>query len=306
MACCLLGLRFHEPEESGYWDAVDLLLRRVMDTMSKALARLEVLRADAERDTAAMQAIAAAASQAFPVTPPSKRPVPSLLRNPDFAPRDSAEQTLLSSMDDLQRLLARVWARTEEVRGLAVDGETDLSMLWAEMRNDIGNMLRHVDRNRFRLEAEAEAEADVDSREYEGTPVRSHIPDFARSWAEPEPGPGPEEIERLVEEEDEADTVPELPPAGVDEVFEAHIPAAAVPRARSTLSREERIQLQQEARARGMTMAQLEGSKDPARAAEIQRQLEAERLRTVSGEMVQELQGMFGAIRRRKGMDADE
>ncbi|BEJ17401.1 hypothetical protein CspHIS471_0608020 [Cutaneotrichosporon sp. HIS471] len=301
MACCLLGLRFREPEESGYWDEVDLVLRGIMDTMSEALARLEVLRADAERDTAAIQAIAAAASRAFPATPPPKRALPSLLRNPDFAPRDSAEQTLLSSMDDLQRLLARVWARTDEVRALVVDGETDFSMVWAEMRNDIGNMLRHVDRNRLRLEAET----DVDDREREETPVPSHIPEFARSWAEPEPGRGPEEIERLVEEEDEADTVAELPPAGVDEVFEAHIPAAA-PRARSALSREERIRLQREARARGMTMAQLEGSKDPARAAEIQRQLEAERLRVVSGEMVQELQGMFGAIRRRKGMDEAE
>jgi hypothetical protein len=301
MACCLLGLRFREPEESGYWDEVDLVLRGVMDTMSEALTRLEALRADAERETNAMQAIAAAASQTFPATPPPKHALPSLLRNHDFAPRDSAEQALLSSMDDLQRLLARVWAKTDEVRGLVVDGETDFTMVWADMRNDIGNMLRHVDRNRLRLEADA----DIDDPEREETPVPPRIPEFARSWAEPEPGPGPEEIERLVEEDDEADTAPDLPPAGVDEVFEAHIPAAA-PRARSALSREERIQLQREARARGMTMAQLEGAKDPARAAEIQRQLEAERLRAVSGEMVQELQGMFGAIRRRKGMDEEE
>ncbi|CAK9784754.1 hypothetical protein CC85DRAFT_285230 [Cutaneotrichosporon oleaginosum] len=298
MACCLLGLRFREPEESGYWDEVDLVLRGVMDTMSEAIARLEALRADAEREAASAQAIAAAASKSYPATPPPKRGLMSLLGNQDFAPRDSTEQAVLSSMDDLQHLLARVWAKTEEVRGLIVDGESDLSMVWADMRNDIGNMLRHVDRNRLRLEATT----DADSPEREETPVPPRIPEFARSWAEPEPGPGPEEIERLVEEDDEADTAPDLPPAGVDEVFEAHIPAAAT-RARSALSREERIQLQREARARGMTMAQLEGAKDPARAVEIQRQLEAERLRAVSGEMVQELQGMFGAIRRRKGMD---
>lgn len=300
MICCLLGLRFRESEESGYWEAVDLVLRGVMDTMSEALAHIEVLRADAERENAAMQAIAAAASHRFsPPTPPPTRAVPPFLRGNDFAPRDSAEQALLSSMDDLQRLLARVWARTDEVRALVVDGETDLSMMWADMRNDIGNMLRHVDRNRLRLEA------DEDEREREETPVPTQVPEFARAWNEPEPGPGPEEIERLVEEEEDVDTSHDLPPPGTDEVFEATIPAAVAARTRSDLTREERIQLSREARARGMTMAQLEGSKDPSRAAEIQRQLEAERLRAVSGEMVQELQGMFGAIRRRKGMDEE-
>lgn len=300
MACCLLGLRFRESEESGYWDEVDLVLRGVMDTMSDALTRLEVLRADAERDNAAVQAIAAAASQGFAASPSPSRAVPSLIRGNDFAPRDSAEQVVLSSMDDLQRLLARVWARTDEVRALVADGETDFSAVWADMRNDIGNMLRHVDRNRLRLEAEE------DEREREETPMPPQLPEFVRAWDDPEPGPGPEEIERLVEEEDEVTQDDALPPPGTDEVYEAFIPAASTSRQRSALSREERIQLSREARARGMTMAQLEGSKDPGRASEIQRQLEAERLRTVSGEMVQELQGMFGAIRRRKGMEEEE
>lgn len=296
MVCCLLGLRFREDEESGYWDEVDLVLRGLTDMMSEALARLEVLRADAEREDAAMQAIMAAASHAFPPTPSPPRSIPSLLRTGgDFAPRDSVEQALRTSMDDLQRLLARVWARTDEVRALAANGESDFGVLWAEMRNDIGNMLRHVDRNRLRLEV------DEDEREREETPVPK-LPDFARAW-NPEPGPGPEEIERLVEDEDNVDTSHDLPPPGTDQVFEATIPAGVEARQRSVLSREERIQLSKEARARGMTMAQLEGSKDPSRAAEIQRQLEAEHLRAVSGEMVQELQGMFGAIRRRKGMD---
>lgn len=289
MACCLLGLHFDEPIDSDYWEEVSIILHTLAESIIASRGKVDVLRADAEREATAASVLTSMAGP--PVTPPRGRQS-ALSRGTDFAPRDSADQAVLGSVDEVQRTLARVWARCEDIRA-GVAASDDVAGLWADVRVDIGGMLRHVDRGR--------AAIDVDSSSMSGEEYRAPLPEFVKAWTEREPSPGPEEIERLVDEEDET-TDDSLPPPGLDEVFEG-VALPAVQRQRSTMSRDERIALTKEARARGLTLAQLTAKSDPEQAAAVEREIQERELREASGQMVAELEGMFGAIRKRKGME---
>lgn len=288
MACCLLGLHFNEGANSDYWEAVRQILSDLKHAMSTGQGKIDALRADAEREATAASAMASMYKP--PITPPPTGP-PTLSRGTDFAPRDSPEQAALASVDEVQRTLAQVWARCEDIRTGVARGN-DVASAWADVRVDIGGMLRHVDRGR--------AATDAESSSADEEPAPASVPDFVRAWSEPEQGPGPEEIERLVDEQEVLDDE-ELPPPGQDQVFEG-IAAAGAPRARSGMSRDERIALTREARARGLTFAQLTAKADPERAAEAEREIQAQAMRAANGQMVAELEGVFGAVRRRKGM----
>lgn len=316
VACCLLGLRFNEARDGQYWDDVCATLQSLVEAITASKQRLEVLRADAEREAAAVLALATITKEP-PVTPPRLGGVPLTLMartgSNNFAPRDSTEQAILSSVDELQRTLARVWARCEDLRSRVETGETnELVAAWSDVRSDVGGMLRHVERGREAARRDwqsSEAEEEEVLSDFVDERPASPVPDFLRAWG-PAPGPGAPEIVRPGDESGESEMLlpvdDNLPPPGMDEVYEATLPpAVAFARPKAALSREERIALTREARARGLSLAQLTAasSASPAeREREAQRQLEAERLRA-GGEMVAELQGMFGEIRRRKGMD---
>jgi hypothetical protein len=187
------------------------------------------------------------------------------------------------------------------MRSRVASGEADtLADSWSEVRTDIGGLLRHVERGRELARRDEREPIDEEDEPEETSAPHIPLPDFIRAWA----NPGPEELERAVDDGDDGadDSDPEdLPLPGVDEVFEADVPAAA-PRAKSTMSREERIALTREARARGMTLAQLTAKSPEEQEMERQRQLTADRLRAET-DILSELEGVFGALRRRKGMD---
>jgi len=217
----------------------------------------------------------------------------------DFAPRDTTEQALLANVDELQRTLARVWARCDEMRTRVASGDGDtLDDSWSEVRTEIGGLLRHVERGR-ELARRDERDSAIDEEDETETSTSTPplpIPDFIRAWADP----GPEELERPVLDDIADEDVDALPPPGIDEVYEAEIPAAATVRPKSALSREERIALQREARAKGMTLAQLMAGPEEQEKERL-RELQRQRMLQESA-MISELESMFGAIRRRKGM----
>jgi hypothetical protein len=310
VACCLLGLALEADEQ--YWAKVCDTLRALSAALSAACARLSGVRADAEKEALAARALSNAA--ASPVASPSTAvPAASLGAFPgDFVPPDRSAAAVLANMDELQRALARVWTRCEEMRASVSAGEdVDVLEAWAAVRADIGGMLRNVERGRELAQRdEVIVEDDDDTPEADEMAravTSSPLPEFMRAW-----GPGPAELsEGEVEVEDvsmrELAEDAEDVQIGADEVFEADIPAAsATLRAPSILSREERIALSREARERGLTLAQLTKVREDPEAAERERERAAnlERQRATS-EMMCELEGMFGEIRRRKGMPGE-
>lgn len=290
VACCLLGLRFAEPRSSSYWDDVCGEMRKLTEAMALGRESLDGAREDVERELSAQRALAESAtrhsSPAAPLGNVDDGPV-------EFAPRSDP---MLSSVDELQRTLARVWARCDELRQRGVTLEPDiLASIWADVRSDVGGMLRQVERGREAVRSTNVSEAGATD------PTDSEIMPISASSADMEPGflgawevdAEEDEIERLVAGEDvPPDSEPYqefLPPPGIDEVFEAAIPPAP-PRPKTILSRDERIKAAKEARARGAAMDRLTAnSKEPSPEPEVR------------GQVMQELEGVFGVIRQRKG-----
>lgn len=306
--CCLLGMRFSTSQEDdydAYWGGVSEALVIVCTTMTAGRQELDRLCLEVERQAAAVKTLSIV-SHGPPTTPPRQSLLgDALITQPpsDFAPRDSTEQALLTNVDELQRTLARVWARCDEMRAQVASGEAEmLETAWTEVRSDIGGLLRHVERGRELARREGSQDESVMDEEGESESSGPlPVPDFIRAWVNP--SPGPVELERQVDELPDETLDDDLPAPGIDKVYEAIIPAAA-PRPKTSLSREERIALSKEARARGVTLAQLTAASNPEQQEkEEQRRLEVERMRAES-EMISELEGMFGAIRRRKGMEA--
>lgn len=292
VACCLLGLRFAEPRSSSYWDDVCGEMQKLTEAMAMGRESLDSAREEAEKELSAQRALAESAkrhsSPAAPLGNIDDGPV-------EFAPRSDP---MLSSVDELQRTLARVWARCDELRQRGVTLEPDiLASIWADVRSDVGGMLRQVERGREAVRSTNVSEAGAtDPTDSEIMPISASSadmePGFLRAWEAVDQEE--DEIERLVSGEDvPPDSEPYqefLPPPGIDEVFEAAIPPAPAPRPKATLSRDERIKAAKEARARGAAMDRLTAnSKEPPPEPEVR------------GQVMQELEGVFGVIRQRKG-----
>ncbi|KAL1405044.1 hypothetical protein Q8F55_008667 [Vanrija albida] len=311
VACCLLGLKFATPHDGStqYWDDVCSTLHTLSNTMAEGRATLESLLASASNDLAAAATIAAIIAPDTSVLTPPRNTGPTYISRAggDFAPRDSTEQALMVSIDDLQRTLAHVWARCDEMRTATAAGAfSNPDATWSDIRSDVGNMLRIIERGREAVAPREEEEVEVlddsldesyDDHDRTGSPtpnadIAIPLPEFVRTW------------ERTVTPEPKLEAEPHveaLPPPGVDEVYEADVPPEP-PRTRSTLSREERINLQKQARALGMTLSQLTA----AQAGEtIKPKRESQVLKAAHGEVMSELAGMFGTIRARKGMSAE-
>lgn len=310
VACCLLGLKFATPHDgrTQYWDDVCSALHTLSNKMAEGRANLETLIERSSCDLAAAATIAAIVAPGTTVLTPPKNTGPTFISRAggDFAPRDSAEQALMVSIDDLQRTLAHVWARCDEMRTKTAGGTlSNADATWADIRSDVGSMLRIIERGRDAVAPREEEEVEVlddsvdDSfTERSGSPtpnadIAIPLPDFVRTW------------ERTVTPEPKLDAEPyaeALPPPGVDEVYEADLPPEPPRAPRSTLSREERINLQKQARALGMTLWQLTA----AQAGDtIKPKRESQVLKAAHGEVMSELAGMFGTIRARKGMSTE-
>ncbi|EJT48743.1 hypothetical protein A1Q1_02288 [Trichosporon asahii var. asahii CBS 2479] len=267
VACCLLGLRFAEPRSSSYWDDVCGEMQKLTEAMAMSRESLDSAREEAEKELSAQRALAESAkrhsSPAAPLGNIDDGPV-------EFAPRSDP---MLSSVDELQRTLARVWARCDELRQRGVTLEPDiLASIWADVRSDVGGMLRQVERGREAVRSTNVSEAGAtDPTDSEIMPISASSadmePGFLRAWEAVDQEE--DEIERLVSGEDvPPDSEPYqefLPPPGIDEVFEAAIPPAPAPRPKATLSRDERMKAAKEARARGAAMDRLTAnSKEPS------------------------------------------
>jgi hypothetical protein len=136
------------------------------------------------------------------------------------------------------------------------------------------------------------------------------IPPFARSWDDPDEGEGRSgstsfESDRAPDSLDEqldpprdlsSEMAESLPLPGKDEVFEADTAEIPTLRAKSALSREERIKLTKEAREKGLSPSdilagRIDGAVDVGKEAG-----------KTHGLVVQEMKTMIGMIRARKGV----
>ena len=215
----------------------------------------------------------------------------------------------------MQSTLAALWGEVEDVK-TRLDSGDELGERWGSIREKLGLVIREWERGKgaaARL-SEPQIESVLPTHQDARQPVgveESHspsaaehgddeLPEFMKSWiSESDPGEqalvsmvsGPKGTYSTRSGGNDIDTP--LPPPGIDEIFENDL--ATVPfRQTSTLSRDERIKLVREARANGL----LGTVSDPiGKATEDTR-----RARMNGGDVVEELKGMIGLIRRKKGM----
>ncbi|KAL7418587.1 hypothetical protein Q5752_007045 [Cryptotrichosporon argae] len=300
MACCLLGLEFADLTAGQYWtdvaDALDTLTTAITDSV----AGVDAARAHAEREADAARLLADLA--AHTAVAPGAEPFASAAIIPggvDFAPRDSDDAKLLAHISGIQAGLARIWAVTEAAKEAAVGGG-DIVPRWSDMKQELSLIVREVERGREiagRLGAAQETQATGTADEAVAdilpapTPSRD-LPDFVKAWDAPRTVIGFDSVETTIEQplaEAEA-----LPPPGRDEVYEATISALDRRSALAGLPRDERIRLAKEARAEGVTVAELV-ERDAARP-------RRDDMRRQEGQVVSELKGMMDMIRQRKGV----
>ena len=234
---------------------------------------------------------------------------------PDFAPRQTPEDALLAHVESMQSTLAALWGEVEDVK-TRLDSGDELGERWGSIREKLGLVIREWERGKGAAAhlsgagLEAASLVNQDARrpiDVEPVGLRNggddyggKLPDFMSSWtsetdpgedasssAEPDVGPNQTVLA-------EYDVEGLLPPPGMDEIFESDLSLAPFRQA-SNLSREERIKLVKEARANGNLRPTSHGDENDAAA-------ETREARMNGGDVVEELKGMIGLIRRKKGM----
>lgn len=215
LGCCLLALKFaSSPEKDGYWVEV----QRIVDELRMGIMG-EVVALESQLDE--MHATPETASRGDiarnPVLPPwmSMPSMPSTgkhssLEKTDFAPRTPDEAVLLEQIESLSSGLAETWQNLQRVRetlltdgyapsrfsavsqsinvGLAEIG-ADIEAAWGRIRRDLGGMIRDWERGREAAgNMSASRKAHLASAEGDGAGghgALSDLPDFMRSWQDP-------------------------------------------------------------------------------------------------------------------------
>jgi hypothetical protein len=319
LACCLLGLRFDQGDE--YWtdvnDVLDTLVRHVIQERKELEAALQEVKKTFEEDSSRDQAMVPPwRSTSFPDG--HHLGIPPI---GDFAPKSSDEQLLRERIDGMQKALVRAWEELADTRKTLYEADATergglLRKRWDSVREDLGIMFREWTRGDDGIKT-------LIAEDSTQTP-RSVSPDQHQPTSTSQPAQKPELVPTFLQTmgndvaetnnqhletkdaDDNADLCKQdtLPPPGVDVVFESEVADMATVKAKSTLSREERIALTKEARAKGITVAELlEASKGNGDVNSLVKDREA---KIRGGAVVDELKGMIGIIRARKGVAEEE
>lgn len=300
MACCLLGLRFGANNPDGYWEEVTAILDELRDVVVEERDRLEGLKREAERE------MATAAHLDNEFTSAADPPWSTTLSGrADFAPRTGDQEIVLRLVEALQSTVTKACADLAAVRSSLIIGEEDMRGPWAVIREDLGIMVREWERGKDVVARLAVTTDPKPLAVEDGVEQEDGIPEFLKAWDDEEESANetlldikPLPMESEMDDSDIYDQYPEvLPPPGVDEVFEASsLPLRSERSALSALSRDERIRLTKEARAKGMTLGDMMDKENGTGGVDVEKQLKVN-----GGEVVSELQGMIGMIRRMKG-----
>lgn len=307
MACCLLGLRFEEDDE--YWSIVQDVLAQLSSNISREVADL----------SAALEDAKAADTVSSPANHSESKPAPWLNDNPsqrangDFAPRTSDQARLNEHVETMERTLHDAWTSLQAIR--TSEGH-ELPTAWADVRSQLGLLVREWERAKETVNKLASPldqghafDSDVDEA---ADQTSATLPPFMRAWDDEDDEPEPALNRSLSTTSPISDTPAEhpiehdrmdpeqLPPPGQDIVFESLPAAVGLGIERSKLSREERIKLMKEARDKGMTLTELLGQREDPDKGENRKVL------AMGGDVVAELNGMIGMIRRRKGLSDTE
>jgi hypothetical protein len=238
----------------------------------------------------------------------------------DFAPRTSDQQRLDELLGDIQAALTRSWEETVGLRD-EIAGGAEVGDAWTRLREGFGIMIRDWDRGRevvTRLASGGVGQlTHADHMEGGDRPARSPtspevaLPDFLRAWDDDIASTRSTSIETTGatdagaawDEQGPLREVEALPLPGADEVFEATL--SGIPPRNPVLAgmtREERIRLTKEARSKGVTLSELlEGERGISG-----QDLQDRDMRAAGGMVVDELKGMIGIIRQRKGQMSPE
>jgi hypothetical protein len=251
----------------------------------------------------------------------------------NFAPRSSDEQMFKDQIGAIRSTLDKAWKDLDRVNRAVGDLRTGgdvrvanvdaIDAEWSSVRRDLGEMVRSWERGREiikRMTAEEAARRaqsngdhadDVEPPESHGEP--DPAPEFLRAWSDDGGSPstsfetdhGPASLDGQADDtsvQTDPRETGDLPLPGKDVVFEVDVPDAAV-RERSALSREERIRLTKEARAKGLTLGEMLANSrggEQEREEQERRMLDRERMRQ-GGMVLDELRGMMDMIKARKG-----
>lgn len=312
MACCLLALRFQAGVSSDYWQEVKAALNELKEAMVVQRDTLEAARKEAERESSSAMTLDGPTSSGlippWPIT--FGRPV-------DFAPRTSEQAIMLGHIEKLRSALTKAWADLSTVQASLLDGPDGLAIQWKVLREDLGVMIREWERGKdvvARLTPDDDINHDVPVMN--GGVDNGTVPEFLKAWDD-EDGVAPSalngipgEIQPRLDPPMLEPAIPmsssevveayseELPPPGIEQVFEAiSVPLRSDKSALSGLSRDERIRLTKEARTKGISLGDLlEGGKDDKGPSQVEKAV-----RMNGNEVVSELRGMIGMIRKRKG-----
>ncbi|KAK8853101.1 hypothetical protein IAR55_003802 [Kwoniella newhampshirensis] len=323
LACCLLGLQFSGIDRA-YWKEVKETLEAMTAGMVKERTVLERVLREAEREALLAQELNTIVSPGFQrgserVGGQSTFSLPDILNGTkDFAPRTSDEAIVVEQVDRIAATLVKAWSDLRSVsEGLQKkDEHSDGGFeAWGNIRERLGEMVRDWDRGReaiARIQAgnpTHEAEIHVETGRQR---VGEDLPEFLKAWEESSRDTSLDTSRTvfdndlaesaLVDDAEVYEKTEKLPPAGKDTVFESVslIPIQSEHKALlSKLSREERIVLMREARDRGLSVEILHRGRNGG---EVNMAEEVDKeMRKKGGEVVDELRGVIGVIRRMKG-----
>ena len=304
LACCLLGLRYTESSET-YWSEINRALSTLLEQVDAERSKLEAAIDESDTSTATLSS---AASQPLWV----HRQLDSL-GSIDFAPRTSDEIVLEERIDEIRASLEKTWDNLAKVNHAM--GTNGLDDSWSRVRRGLGEMITSWEKGRNTVQQMTKPNTKLFPPPEESDATTPHatvgmetMPTFIKAWSDDSSGSPstsfetdrvPASLDGQLDWDSEGREA--LPPRGLDEVFEADLEEAVQFRAKSGLSREERIQMVKEARAKGVTLNKVlsqiggeDGGDGMGREdGEVQKQ---------GGMVVDELRGLMDLIRAKKGL----
>ncbi|WVO21081.1 uncharacterized protein IAS62_002385 [Cryptococcus decagattii] len=320
MACCLLGLRFEEPNDM-YWEEVSSTLEELSKKMKEECVVVENVLKKVRKDMTIKETLddlagghsglpdmgisPAEITFPFPTTPTDQQL--------DFAPKASDERLLVEHIDKMSSSIVQAWGELACLRSiLGKDGEGETSQKWAKVRESLGEVIREWERgrevsNRMDVRDQGNRRENDETEESEEM-QEPKMPDFLRAWEDTSTSESTSlETDRqsfinkvhLAEHplssfnhDDPPLPLDQLPRPGKDTVFESV--SAPLPRTNAVLTgmtREERIKLMKEAREKGVNVENLLGADEMRK---------GEDARKKGGELVSELEGVIDVIRKMK------
>ncbi|KAK6909561.1 hypothetical protein I203_103582 [Kwoniella mangroviensis CBS 8507] len=325
MTCCLLGLKFRENQDDGYWREVKGILDDLVYSMIEEKRILEEVLKDSEREERIIRLLNSDKDEDFKSNDNglsdiwSPSPIESVFpeHKRDFAPKTPDEVLLNEHMDKLAQALIGSWKELSKVRHSLGSNSKEgqgLGLMdnWIQVRSKLGDGIREWERGKeviLRMTSQNHGSDNVrvssstedDQRQSveQEKDVRqsiSPLPEFMKAWTttDDDENQDQESADKSLEDAEEP-----LPPVGKDLIFEAtsSIPLNEDKVLLSKMRREDRIKLTKQAREKGISVVEL--LKDRNGLGD-QKEKDVREMKIRSGQVVDELRGVIGSIRRMK------